>query len=39
MLAITAGFKIVILAGMTLYILAFCSLFWMKLRPVSGESP
>jgi hypothetical protein len=34
MLAITAGFKIVILAGMMLYILAFCSLFWMKLKTV-----
>jgi hypothetical protein len=33
-LAITAGFKIVILAGMMLYILAFCSLFWMKLKAV-----
>jgi hypothetical protein len=34
MLAISGGFKIVILAGMTLYILAFCSLFWLKLKAV-----
>ncbi|MDH4233219.1 MAG: hypothetical protein OEW04_14470, partial [Nitrospirota bacterium] len=34
MLAITAGFKIVILVGMTLYILAFCSFYWMRLKAV-----
>ena len=34
MFAISAGFKTVMLTGMAVYILAFCSLLWMKYKAV-----